>query len=55
MKFKKSNIVVSFISTINLNDLKKYIKVKCQIVRAIPLPPISLGVGPVPICPPNKK
>ena len=55
MKFKKSNIVVSFISTINLNDLKKYIKVKCQIVRAIPLPPISLGVGPVPICPPNKE
>ena len=55
MKFKKSNIVVSFISTINLNDLKKYIKVKCQTVRAIPLPPISLGVGPVPICPPNKE
>ncbi len=55
IKFKKSNIVVSFISTINLNDLKKYIKTKCKIVRAIPLPPISLGVGPIPIYPPNKK
>ena len=31
------------------------IKVKAQIVRAIPLPPISLKKGPVPICPPNKK
>ena len=31
------------------------IKVKSDIVRAIPLPPISLKKGPVPICPPNKK
>ena len=31
------------------------IKVNAKIVRAIPLPPISLKKGPVPICPPNKK
>ena len=36
-------------------ELKKAIKVKAQIVRAIPLPPISLGVGPIPIYPPNKQ
>ena len=30
------------------------VKVKLNIVRAIPLPPISLKKGPVPICPPNK-
>ena len=36
-------------------QLKKAIKVKAKIVRAIPLPPISLKKGPVPICPPNKK
>ena len=35
--------------------MKKAIKVKAKIVRAIPLPPISLKKGPVPICPPNKK
>ena len=35
--------------------MKKIIKVKSDIVRAIPLPPISLKKGPVPICPPNKK
>ena len=35
--------------------LKKDINVKAQIVRAIPLPPISLKKGPVPICPPNRK
>ena len=31
------------------------IKVKSKIVRAIPLPPISIKKGPIPICPPNKK
>ena len=31
------------------------LKVKAKIYRAIPLPPISLKKGPVPICPPNKK
>jgi pyrroline-5-carboxylate reductase len=31
------------------------IKVNAKIVRAIPLPPISLKKGPVPIYPPNKK
>ena len=31
------------------------IKVKSKIIRAIPLPPISLKKGPVPIYPPNKK
>jgi pyrroline-5-carboxylate reductase len=55
LKFKSSQTIISFISTIKLNDLKKAIKVKAKIVRAIPLPPISLKKGPVPIFPPNKK
>ena len=55
LKFRSNQIIVSFISTITIPELKKMIKVKANIVRAIPLPPISLGKGPVPICPPNKK
>ena len=55
LKFKDSHIIVSFISTINLNQLKKAVKVKAKIIRAIPLPPISLKKGPIPIFPPNKK
>ena len=55
LKFKSNQIVISFISTITLPQLKKAIKVKAKIIRAIPLPPISLKKGPVPICPPNKK
>ena len=55
LKFKSNQTVISLISTITLSQLKKLIKKKIDIVRAIPLPPISLKEGPVPICPPNKK
>ena len=55
LKFRSNQTVISFISTITLAQLKKAIKVKAKIVRAIPLPPISLKKGPVPICPPNIK
>ena len=55
LKFKSNQTIISFISTITLAQLKKNIKVKAKIVRAIPLPPISLMKGPVPIYPPNKK
>ena len=55
LKFRSNQTVISFISTITLAQLKKAIKVKAKIVRAIPLPPISLKKGPVPICPPNTK
>jgi len=55
LKFRSSQTIVSFISTMTLSQLKKAIKVKAKIVRAIPLPPISLRKGPVPVFPPNKK
>ena len=55
LKFRPNQTIISFISTITLSQLKRAIKVKAKIVRAIPLPPISLKKGPVPICPPNKR
>jgi len=55
LNFKSNQKIISFISTINLAQLKKIVKKKAKIVRAIPLPPISLGKGPVPICPPDKQ
>jgi len=55
LKFKSGQTIVSFISTMTLPQLKKAIKVKAKIFRAIPLPPISLRKGPVPVFPPNKK
>ena len=55
LKFRSNQKVVSFIATINLAQLKKIFGKKIKIVRAIPLPPISLKKGPVPICPPDKQ
>ena len=55
LKFKKNQTIISFISTITLKQLKKAIKVKSKIIRAIPLPPISLKKGPIPIYPPNRR
>ena len=55
LKFKNNQLVISFISSIKHSELKKLINKKVTIIRAIPLPPISLKKGPVPIFPPNKK
>ena len=43
LKFRSNQTIISFISTITLAQLKKVIKVKAKIIRAIPLPPISLN------------
>ena len=55
LNFKTNQTIVSFISTIDYAQLKKIVKKKAKIVRAIPMPPISLGKGPGPIFPPDKK
>ena len=46
LKFRPNQTIISFISTITLSQLKKAIKVKAKIIRAIPLPPISLKKRP---------
>jgi len=53
LKFSKNKKIISLISTINLNKLKKITKNK-NIIRATPLPPIEINKGPIIICPPNK-
>ena len=55
LSFKSNQKIISFISTINLSQLKKMVKKKTKIVRAIPLPPISLGKGPLPLFPPDRQ
>ena len=42
LNFKKNQKIISFISTINLAQLKKAIGKKVKIVRAIPLPQFQL-------------
>ena len=50
LKFKKSQKIISFISTINLGQLKRFTKTK-NITRVIPLPFIGIRKGPIIICP----
>ena len=53
LKFSKNKKIISLISTLNLEKLKSFTKVK-NIVRATPLPPIEIKRGPIIICPPSK-
>jgi pyrroline-5-carboxylate reductase len=53
LNFSKNKRIISLISTINLEKLKKITKNK-NIVRVIPLPPVEINKGPIIICPPNK-
>ena len=55
LKFKSNHTIISFMSTINYEKLKQITNKKAILVRAIPMPPISLGKGPVAFYPPNKK
>ena len=55
LNFKSNKIIISFISTIKLNELKTLTNKKATVVRAIPLPPISIMKGPVPLYPKNSK
>ena len=53
LKFKKDKKIISFISTINLKDLRNYTKNK-NISRVIPLPFIGMKKGPIIICSSDK-
>ena len=55
LNFRSNKIIISFISTIKLNELKTLTNKKATVVRAIPLPPISIMKGPVPLYPKNSK
>ena len=55
LKFNNNKLIISFISTIKLKDLKILTNSNAIIVRAIPLPPISIMKGPIPLFPKNKK
>ena len=54
LRFNKSKKIISLISTININRLKKITKNK-NISREIPLPFIGMRKGPIIICPKDNK
>ena len=54
LRFNKSKKIISLISTININRLKKITKNR-NISRVIPLPFIGMRKGPIIICPKDNK
>ena len=54
LRFNKSKKIISLISTININRIKKITKNK-NISRVIPLPFIGMRKGPIIICPNDNK
>ena len=52
LKFNSNKKIISLISTIKIDKLKKYTKNK-NIIRAIPMPFIGIKKGPIVICPQN--
>ena len=53
--FKKNQTVISFVSTLNMNYLKRALKPSKIIIKAAPLPTIESKLGPVVLFPQNKK
>ena len=54
LNFRQNQKIVSFISTLNLEKLKKHTKNK-NVTRVIPMPFIGIKKGPIIICPKDKK
>tara|TARA_Y100000816_G_scaffold256759_1_gene210483 strand:+ start:688 stop:1446 length:759 start_codon:yes stop_codon:yes gene_type:complete len=54
LKFQTNKKIISLISTIKLDTIKKYTKNK-KVTRVIPLPFINMKKGPIIICPKDNK
>ncbi|MBL6758635.1 MAG: NAD(P)-binding domain-containing protein [Pelagibacteraceae bacterium] len=54
LKFKKGQIVISFVSTLNFSSLKKLCKPAFKIIKAAPLPMAMDGLSPTIIYPYQK-
>ena len=55
LTFKKKQTVVSFVSTLNMNYLKKILHPAANIIKAAPLPTIESKLGPIILFPKNTK
>lgn len=53
LKFRSGQIVASMVAAIKLDELAELMGSDLSIHRLIPMPPIEIGLGPVPICPPS--
>lgn len=53
IRFRREQFVISMVAGRTLQSLKELVAPASNVFRIIPLPPIEIGLGPLPITPPN--
>ena len=53
LSFREDQLVISMVAGRTLESLRSLVAPATQVFRIIPLPPIELGLGPIPITPPH--
>lgn len=53
MVFHENHVVVSLVAGISIEQLQAIVSPAKKIHRIIPMPPIEIGVGPIPVFPPS--
>jgi pyrroline-5-carboxylate reductase len=55
LQFKKGQTVISFVSTLNMKDLRKFTSPATLVFKAAPLPMVESKLGPIVLYPSNNK
>lgn len=55
LDFREDQIVVSFVATISLAGMRNLIAPARRVCRMVPLPPVADHLGPIALCPPDKR
>ncbi len=53
LTFSGHQRVVSLVAGFSLSAIRNLVQPATQCFRAIPMPPVEFGLGPVPVCPPD--
>lgn len=53
LRFREDHVIISLPAGITLKTLAAHIRPATRVSRAIPMPPVALGLGPTPVCPPD--
>lgn len=55
LDFRESQIVVSFLATVSIARMRNLIAPARRVCRMVPLPTVANHLGPIALCPPDKK
>lgn len=53
LRYRKDQLVVSFVSTLSIDDVTALVEPATQVCRMVPLPAVAKHLGPIALFPPN--